>query len=107
MLTASLPFPPPCATSTALHIPLWHSPPVHLPRALQVNVPSNRFTPLKENWLALYEPVTKQMKVHDKPFNLNLSALSSQPYTLRPAHSALRPTPYALSPAPWALSLER
>jgi RNA-binding protein PNO1 len=30
---------------------------------LQVNVPANRFTPLKENWMALYEPVTKQMKI--------------------------------------------
>jgi RNA-binding protein PNO1 len=34
-----------------------------------VNVPSNRFTPLKENWMALYEPVTKQMKI-DMRMNL-------------------------------------
>eukprot|EP00227_Mantoniella_beaufortii_P002113 CAMPEP_0197609658 /NCGR_PEP_ID=MMETSP1326-20131121/51626_1 /TAXON_ID=1155430 /ORGANISM="Genus nov. species nov., Strain RCC2288" /LENGTH=228 /DNA_ID=CAMNT_0043178063 /DNA_START=205 /DNA_END=891 /DNA_ORIENTATION=+ len=35
----------------------------------KVNVPANRFTPLKENWMALYEPVTKQMKV-DMRMNL-------------------------------------
>lgn len=29
----------------------------------QVNVPANRFSPLKENWMALYEPITKQMKI--------------------------------------------
>ena len=28
-----------------------------------MNVPANRFTPLKENWMALYEPITKQMKI--------------------------------------------
>jgi RNA-binding protein PNO1 len=35
----------------------------------KVNVPSNRFTPLKENWMALYEPVTKKMKI-DMRMNL-------------------------------------
>ena len=29
----------------------------------KVNVPQHRFTPLKEHWMALYEPVTKQMKI--------------------------------------------
>lgn len=42
-------------------------PPLTLPSFLdpddQVNVPANRFTPLKENWMALYEPITKQMKI--------------------------------------------
>ena len=28
-----------------------------------MNVPANRFSPLKENWMALYEPITKQMKI--------------------------------------------
>ena len=35
----------------------------------KVNVPQHRFTPLKEHWLALYEPVTKQMKI-DMRMNL-------------------------------------
>ena len=35
----------------------------HLPKIAQVNVPANRFSPLKENWMALYEPITKQMKI--------------------------------------------
>ena len=29
----------------------------------KVNVPAHRFAPLREHWMALYEPVTKQMKI--------------------------------------------
>ena len=37
----------------------------------KVNVPAHRFAPLKEHWMALYEPVTKQMKI-DVRMNLKL-----------------------------------
>jgi len=37
----------------------------------KVNVPSHRFAPLREHWMALYEPVTKQMKI-DMRMNLKL-----------------------------------
>ena len=32
----------------------------------KVNVPAHRFSPLKEHWMALYTPVTKQMKIDTK-----------------------------------------
>lgn len=37
----------------------------------KVNVPAHRFSPLKEHWMALYTPVTKQMKI-DMRMNLKL-----------------------------------
>ena len=37
----------------------------------KVNVPSHRLSPLKEHWMALYTPVTKQMKI-DMRMNLKL-----------------------------------
>jgi len=37
----------------------------------KVNVPAHRFAPLREHWMALYEPVTKQMKI-DVRMNLKL-----------------------------------
>jgi RNA-binding protein PNO1 len=37
----------------------------------KVNVPAHRFAPLKEHWMSLYEPVTKQMKI-DMRMNLKL-----------------------------------
>lgn len=38
-------------------------------RQMQLGVPNHRFTPLKENWLALYKPVTEQLKL-DMRMNL-------------------------------------
>lgn len=37
--------------------------------AAQLAVPQHRFTPLKESWLALYKPVTEQLKL-DMRMNL-------------------------------------
>jgi len=37
----------------------------------KVNIPAHRMSPLKEHWMALYEPVTKQMKI-DMRMNLKL-----------------------------------
>ena len=40
----------------------------------KVFVPAHRYTPLKENWLALYTPITEQMKI-DVRMNLKVGPL--------------------------------
>ena len=52
---------------------------MHTPLScVQVAVPQHRMTPLKANWMSLYEPITQNMKL-DMRMNLKSKKVSLQP----------------------------